>query len=277
MGKSTDKVRNAQTVHWDTVCSAETLFWHVGGLDIVGEPGAESCGLALLHPGGRIFAHELPTEFFNHQLMSCDASSFESLRDFVTAWGLPFSPYRYSSLGLYLIGNRAQRRDVKRACDMTDKLKSDLTPVVSLAEARHAIETLQNIVQQMRRAIRGESFEDFTAPLNAASCNDLVAGIRDGSQYVTVRKTPLGAYWETERLTSAICNQMLCALADDAPWKECACTTCDVVFKQKQTPPKPHAVAKPRTNSEYCCDTCRNTQKSRNQRKSARNRLDHGL
>ena len=102
-----------------------------------------------------------------------------------------------------------------------------------------------------------------------------------GSNSRMVRSTfegGLGRAWtQTESiqssyslLTAAICNQMIDAIADPIPWRDCACDGCNVTFKRKQS--KANA---PTSDSIYCCTACEERQKKRNQRAAAKNRIQH--
>lgn len=71
-------------------------------------------------------------------------------------------------------------------------------------------------------------------------------------------------------LTAAICNQVIDAFEDPAPWRDCACEGCDVTFKRKQSKAKT-----PASDSIYCCSACEERQKKRNQRAAAKNRIQH--
>lgn len=273
MGFSEKDLSRETTVYYSPACMARPLSWHAGAVEMVGSPDAHDCGFVQLGYG-RMLARDLPTEFFNHELMACDCDDFQSLQDFVTRWGFPYSPFRYSSLGARLLRRERDRRNATDAMELTDSLRRDLHAVISLAEVKHAIGSLQWAVAEMRNSVVGNEFENFTPLLNAATCNALSAGVVTDSKLVVARMSPLGAWWETERLTSAVCNQMVEAMADEAPWRICACEGCGIPFKRKQSR---DSKADSRKNSKYCSEACQQRQKKRNMRASANNRIDHGL
>lgn len=72
------------------------------------------------------------------------------------------------------------------------------------------------------------------------------------------------------QLTSAICNQIIEAVEDTAPWRKCACEGCGRIFKRKQS-----KSGNPDSDSIYCSDKCMERQKKRNQRSAAKNRAQH--
>ena len=244
---------------------------------MVGSPDAHDCGFVQLGYG-EMLARDLPTEFFNHELMACDCDDFQSLQDFVTRWGFPYSPYRYSPFGARLLRRGRGRRTATDAMELTDSLRRDFHAVISLAEVKHAIGSLQWVVAEMRNSVVGKEFANFTPLLNAATCNALSASVvtdsKPGVARMFVTDSKPGVYWETERLTSAVCNQMVEAMADEAPWRICACEGCGIPFKRKQSR---DSNADSRKNSKYCSEACQQRQKKRNMRASAKNRIDHGL
>lgn len=255
-----------------------TFSWHVGKIAVLGDSDAPSCGLCV-NDNRLMTAGNLPTEFFNHQLMDCDADNYISLCDFVGEWGLPFSPCRYTSLGAYVLPRGKARKLADEAMKQHAKIGERSNPVaISIAEARHAIKTLQWVVAELRKAVKGEPCEDFTATLNAALCNGYVLGRRVGStarnvHIVTETRASLTNPWESERLTCAICNQILDAMADEAPWR--ICEACGIPFKQKQS--KVKATQKPRIQPKCCCERCHDRNKKRNQKAAAKSRIDHGI
>jgi hypothetical protein len=271
MGRTLKDLESDTVVYHFPKCKAKPLTWRVGDVEVIGEPGNDNCGFAQL--GNRLIsAGALPTEFFNHQLMRCNYSDFSSLVEFIQTWGFPYSPYRYSPVGFLLVERGRTRNEIKAAFESTDKLKSaSYSVVISMAEAQHAIKCLQWIVCEMRKAIVGVGYDDFTIALNAATCNNLNAGFVSDSSFSVLRATPLGNYWETERLTSAICNQIVGTMADETPWRLCACDGCGVVFKARTD------TSNSRGNAKYCSLTCQKRQDKRNKSASARNRADHGL
>jgi len=270
MGRTIKELRQETTVYDSPSCKAVPLSWTVGAVDVIGEPGAPDSGFKQIE-NKLMSVSDLPTEFFNHQLMSCDCSNFDALQDFVTAWGFPYSPYRYieGKDGFRALSRGNARKEAKNAFTFTDALiKSSYPAVVSLAEVKHAINSMQWVVTELRKAIAGEVFDDFTIVLNAATCSDFMVGIVKDSR---VSRHMFGYCWEVERLTSAICNQIVDAMANDTPWRLCACKGCGVVFKSRAD------TDNARGNAKYCSKTCQKKQEKRNKSASARHRIDHGL
>lgn len=267
-----DLVRETR-VFYAPGCKAKPISWRYGAVEIIQGQGAFDIGFELR---GLLLksAFELPTELFNHQLMACDCSNLESLREFVSLWGVPYSPYRYydGKEGFRLLDRGKARQEAKEAFELTDRLTGDsLNPIISVKEASHTIRRLQWAVTELRKAIMGDPFEDFTTTLNAATCNGFRAAIMSGAISRTVTRTNPYAPWETERLTCAICNQIVEAIANEKPWRLCACEGCGVVFKSRAD------TDNSRGNAKYCSLVCQKRQDQRNKREAAKNRIDHGL
>ena len=273
MGLNLRDIELETTVFHEPAWRAKPCSWRVGPVETIGSPGDSDFAFVLL--GDKMMsAGDLPTEFFNHQLMACDCTDLDAIHDFVTRWGFPYSPYRYSPLGFRLLRRGRARSEAKEAIEATDGLKRGLQPTIALAEVRHAICSLQTIVNELHKAVAGDGHEGNLHALNAAACNRFIAGKVEGSKLISTRFALGGNYSETERLTSAICNQMIDALADETPWRLCACEGCGVIFKKKQSR---EARDGARRNSKYCSDTCQERQKKRNQSAGAKNRVNHGF
>lgn len=267
MARTMKDVRNETTVYDTPACKAKPMSWHVGAVEVVGVSGAPGCGL-MQTEAERLST--LPVEFFNHQLMACDPSDFDAVRDFVTAWGLPYSPVRYNPFGVRALPRDRKRTEADKAIKQTDELlKQSGRAVVSFAEAQHAIESLQWVVLEMRKAIAGEKHHDFSRMLNAATCNGLVVGESDGSLFRSMLKLPNGSPWLSERLTCAVCNQIIATMADEKPWRLCARDGCGVIFKERPD------TNNSRGNAKYCSLRCQKTQEKRNMRSGALNRIQH--
>lgn len=135
---------------------------------------------------------------------------------------------------------------------------------ISLDEAALTLAMLQEAVRSIMDSVRNGS------AIHARHLDT----VNMGSSYQRLLHWD-GAYsgartrWQHySMLTSAICNQVIDAFADEAPWRDCACEGCSVTFKRKQS----RAYA-PTSDSIYCCVACEERQKKRNQRAAARNRI----
>lgn|GEM_PF-3521904 len=202
--------------------------------------------------------HLLPTEFFNHQIMDVDPANEESVFTFISKWGVPLSPYRRYSV---FKGDRSYARH-SEAINITEYSREffDMFDVIfSFDETVSSISFFQSIVKDLRRYVIGEA-ADIDLSL-----------ILDSTYY------PYDIILNNRRLrdrlspTWAISNQTINTIADDAPWRRCACVGCERVFKRKQT----DTSVRPSSSSVYCCKVCEEKQKKRNQRQSAKNRIRH--
>lgn len=275
---SWEDARKETTFFDSPALGAAPITWSTGTINVFGEPGDKSCGL-LLVGDGLLSADDLPTEFFNHQLMAVNADDFDSVCDFVRMWGLPYSPYRFTPFA-----DQAPK-EARKVMRCTDKLGAGPNAnwaVISSAEARHAIKCLQEMVINVWGAAMGEAYEPSIALVNLTACNSkIVCAVHDGEA------RPIeyghGFPWEVERLTAAICNQIIETVADEAPWRLCAREGCGVVFKHQQVRPKASRaekaskIKKPkprqRVNAVCCCTACQ----ERRKREKPKPRIDHGL
>lgn len=253
--------------------------------------------------------HDLPVEFFNHQLMNCDPDDEQALAEFMTEWGLLFSPFRNVRESL---SHKEEVRLSKRSIRNTGTLEKALTldwdgaeqearrlvatgnfteeeaarrasnyigepaagRVVSLQEAAATLRLLQKTVSIVTSTAREgwNNADDLVFVMdvvNAGACNSLSVQLAPNCFYGLASTPDRGAEHRV-CLTSAVCNQIIACLADRAPWRVCACEGCGRVFKRKQT-----KSPNPDSDSKYCCDSCMERQKKRNQRKAAKNRIQH--
>ena len=142
----------------------------------------------------------------------------------------------------------------------------DESDAISLEEAALALETLQIAVLNVMHCIRHgglihmkhlDVFNVGGSNMRTIQCGGWRSGAATSQQVHSM-------------LTAAICNQMIDAFVDPAPWRDCACEGCDVTFKRKQSKAKA-----PASDSIYCCSACEERQKKRNQRAAAKNRIQH--
>lgn len=230
---------------------------------------------------GRMYADDLPTEFFNHELMACNESDTEEVRRFIENWGMPFSPIRNDEGCLSDLGSvETLSIDGIHGTDaLTETFPEKLGCIVSVKEAKATIAVLKKTVLLLRECIiaskskeNGEKSlirKDGSMPymmmgriLSAASCNPFtikaIVPCYRGEE--SNRFIPL---MHIGRLTSAICNQIISTIAnEELPWRKCACDGCDVLFKFQQS-----NAQTPNSDAYYCCKTHADRQRQRNNRK----------
>ena len=144
-----------------------------------------------------------------------------------------------------------------------EQLDSD---AISLAEASLTLETLQIAVLNVMHCIRhgGLIHMKYLDAFNLGSSNSRRL------HYGDWRSGAATSQQAHSMLTAAICNQMLDAFVDPAPWRDCACEGCGITFKRKQSRAKA-----PASDSIYCSSACEERQKKRNQRAAAKSRIQH--
>lgn len=222
---------------------------------------------------------KLPVEFFNHQLMECDCNNEESIFAFVSEWGFPFSPQRvsygigtsidcdYSEIDTESILGIAHTTILEKRFIPSDEEHAPLPwEIISFQEAKTTIRALQITSKSVTDFVRSEKGSPWIEFINAAICNP---------HYVS--RIPHASFEnETNNLTkrgflsSAVCNQIVNTITDEAPWRLCACEGCNRIFKRRQSKSN-----NPDSDSIYCCDKCSERQKKRNQRAAAKNRIKH--
>ena len=146
--------------------------------------------------------------------------------------------------------------------------------VISIAEASVTLFVLQQASRMLTEIAftvnwSSDELDQVIGTLMAGSCNPLVLKPSVYWYYSSMSDLDIGLS-SRGMLTSAICNQMLEAVADEAPWRKCQCEGCGKVFKRKQSKSN-----NPDSDSIYCCDKCMERQKKRNQRAAAKNRIQH--
>ena len=248
---------------WARLASADDLSWGDDGI------GADD-ELVGYYREPMLISHDvrgsLPVEFFNHQLMECNPEDEGDLRRFLSEWGFPYHPFTGGvpecvSDGAVDEWVDASGETAALAFSYVRKFpRGSAGDVISACEARSSIRRLQDAVTSICDFLKGVSgdVEEALGIINSATCNPCIAAhgaIYDGMPYGS-RFSKVGL------LTPAICNQIVETLADDAPWRECACDGCGRIFKRKQT----DGVLTPSRDSIYCCKKCEERQKKRNQR-----------
>lgn len=243
-----------------------------------------------------LFANKLPIEFFNHELMAVNVDSEQSLFEFVSKWGFPYSPMRNERLQWdrwdSLTPAERKTEDYNlRVCRLTQQIEEALHynylskkernsaiswkkmrqqsddfgfAVISLDEVRLSILTLQTAIKGIWSHFK-HGTDVYLGAINRASRRSLV--VTSGNYSPNWASGELAEYG---LLTSAICNQIIDTIAEETPWRACACEGCEVVFKRKQS-----GVLSPYSESIYCSKRCEERQKKRNQRAAAKNRIQH--
>jgi len=278
------KLESTTTVYYSTPIEARPLSWRRG------ETRREGKALRFI-TDGTIGTDSLPREFFNHQLLECDAKNADALAAFVSEWGAPYSPYRFDAHCIYsppdFEGGRVKHNQLgkkhKAAVEETNPYIDDgwlAYDAISLSEAAATIELLQSFVYLMHDTIRArydadnspcagrsaneeraahlaQQFRDSARAINAAACHPMQIVANDFLRVDIRQDFPRG-------LTSAICNQIIEAVNDDvSPWR--ACKSCGHIFKRKQG-----GSEKADSDSAYCCKKCADRQRQREYRAKKR-------
>jgi hypothetical protein len=246
---------------------------------------------------------ELPVNFFSTELMAVrnDRDNFfNDLSFFMEQWGFPYALDRYVSPWDVEMGededwySEHSERDIagtriteyfyehsKEIGFYPKNYDINKTPYISLREAAHAITSLQGIVNVIINGLRntnnvqkkgyetadynGSRFDlillnDAASSHKALSFKSKEFGFKHELDFLTAE------YPNDRGLTSAIATQIVETLADAAPWYQCKAPDCGRFFKYKR------ATGAPRTNSEYCSETCANrvhVRKHRERKKQA--------
>lgn len=255
------RTRNPEGIHWNSQMPFTTapIAWQVGKL--------ETCSI---HDGKREFSsyisamdsyqirHQLPVEFFNHQLLSVDAEDECALLAFMEEWGLPFSPLRSADKPLFdfmlneVITDKALRRQMKQGIRESDAafkkipMPFDEKIPISRNEATSTLLMLQSIVESIHASVLNGS------PLSHEALAYVDLGATNARVLLNRNSNPVFMRllsWQT--LTAAICNQIIETVADEkAQWYECE--NCGLVFKRRQS-----RWRKPDNDSICCCETCK--------------------
>lgn len=231
----------------------------------------ESCGVGPMHAG------QLPIEFFNHQLFEPGKKSEDRVQSLMEGWGLLFSPLRndWACLDGWQFLETMSIQGVRETDALIERVPELAGIAVSKLEARSTHAVLKEIVLFLRKYIRSggedvKSLSMLAGPLNAAACNPFQAEaarvqqleyidhadmkFEPGSEAVNLLDVAYSAEFppslrRTGMLTSAICNQILDTIAmEDVPWRECAFSGCDAIFKYPQS-----NAAKLMQDVAYCC------------------------
>lgn len=241
--------------------------------------------------------NDLPFEFFSHQLMSVDPLDNDSILAFAEEYGIMQHPRRFDSdfaarnvtarptrfgidscgcecFVLECISGELAASEFSRQynpakdgftaqMDNIDSISAALDRAIwagvpsgrfyrtSLMEMRLAIADLQCSVSQL--------FDCLSGKRNDWPYAELVNAGSDNAQCVLSKHDlpVLGS------LTNEICNQIIESVADERPWKTCACEGCGRLFKRHQGKRKPKTEKNP-SDSVYCCKACQDRQGQRN-------------
>lgn len=280
------------------------LNWCVGSVSIIDESTTEKTirtqdgqkvtediecitSYFQMKPENLMYYDELPTEFFNHQLLEINHENIGDLLEFSKKWGFIYSPVR--NIGEYkeflnplefvidrtntfdsvLISPELEVLEHIDAIRQTDEYINKIgdsealkAPVISLSELSHSVLLLQESVNLVMGydSFFPSWFELALEVFNRCSCNE------------NYFETPVeikanNKLYDRGLLTSAICNQVLETFSSDLPWKKCANEKCFKHFKRKQS-----GATSSNSKTKYCSIRCEQQQKKRNQRRAAMNR-----
>ena len=183
---------------------------------------------------GRI--SQIPTEFYNHQLMDIDSSCENSIFDAMSKWGPIFSPER----------SIKRTKSIKETERLTKSTGFELGgTTISLLEAQDAITCLQKSALSLFSVLREP--EDISHAIEWETADLL---LRAGAGYnrihihhlylnnpvnTDIRKNIGSTSGGFLGLTTAICHQIFDSIEDtSADWKVCALERCDRIFKHQQ-------------------------------------------
>jgi hypothetical protein len=229
----------------------------------------------------------LPTEFFNHELMDVDTYSDASLIEFVSKWGLPYSPFRNA-----IFGYGEDKREILETIDETEsiinregKYKSFNTTeeldkaieepqknpstgteilyrgrgnIISVSEARLTLRQLQESVYSIRKHLLATKYHanpipvPYLLPINAGALNDKV--IHDGKHIFITTQSNKSDISNRGFFMFAICDQVVRTIASPHPWKLCANKTCQKPFKHA------HSASESTEAAKFCCSEHQNRQ-----------------
>ena len=236
-----------------------------------------TCGDGYLYMGsyggyliaGSSTRRELPTEFFNHELISLNTQDLDEVSCFVEEWGMPFHPTRFGSIPYRALGSNAKDQ-IDAAVDVTDALAELLIEqmleirtwatecvVISAAEAQLSLLHMQKAVFAIREIVVDgfSENEGYIELINASATRSGVISIlgrhQDHSIYIDDGSNMLS---ETT-LTNAISNQVLGTISNPAPWQTCA--YCGKPFKfQRDYSPREAKTNRKQSQTKYCCNRC---------------------
>ena len=282
----------------------QKLNWCIGSVNIVNESKTEkviktrngqkvtediefTASYFQMKPKNLMYYDELPTEFFNHQLLEVNPDNIGDLLEFSKKWGFIYSPVRNigeykeflnpleyvtdSSIALddAILSPELEVLDHIDTIRQTDEYINKVghfealkKPVISISELSHSVLLLQESVNLVMGydSFFSSWFELALEVFNRCSCNE------------NYFETPVeikanNKLYDRGLLTSAICNQVLETFSSDLPWKKCANEKCFKHFKRKQS-----GATSSNSKTKYCSIRCEQQQKKRNQRRAAMNR-----
>ncbi len=303
------------------VCEAESglkvtpISWTAAVVERVDADGIE--GLAINREAYRrldnvVTEHDLPMEFFNHQLMGCDPHDKQSLADFMARWGLLFSPFRSAKVpsscsldaeqieasimrttaledGLVMDYDDAESElarlletgaidevDEDRAASMLCNYIGEPAAgrVVSLDEAASTLHILQTTVEIIRRTARygWENLEELYYVIGVLNAGSCNS--------LTVQLAPncfYGLNLAADRGEAyRVClTSAICNQLIECLADKTPWRICECEGCNRVFKRKQTKSSNPNCDSKYCCDPCMERQKKRNQREAAKNRIQH--
>jgi len=253
-----------------------------------------SLGYKPMHP------HQLPTEFFNHQIQEVDTACDTDLLKFVNEWGAPFSPMRArifrdrfrlppriaeSGITAENISGIELTSKIEKILAKEDPFHAIENRVISLAEVRSSLRFFQLLLKDMGEAIlaiQDAPHEHFPVdghdPCNWGDSLEMLVELEShlfsiGCFGLSRKTTYSDLATIRGLLTPAIASQIRSALVDPTPWRKCECEGCNRIFKYAQRKRVIYVdgqTGTPHRDARFCCDKCSNRQRGRNSR--ARNR-----
>lgn len=154
----------------------------------------DTCILVPKNDGKTITEEDLPTEFFNHDLMDVNAKDSKSVLEFCRKWGFPYSPQRFVHMEVthklknartrkeqeqgksffrsILISNFAMTAKQEQLYRFSSNVSIPETYSISLEEAGFAIHNLQFVTSSIRKGVKeGLNPSGFSYFLSPCSCS----------------------------------------------------------------------------------------------------------
>lgn len=231
-------------------------------------------GVKCLYARGDVVdaLEQLPTEFFSHELLDCDANNDGDIEKFSQKWGLLFHPLRFGEkkpkTACDLPGGYDRVYDTMRLTDGVAREawkhggQFGFSGIVSLEESRFALRYMQLQIKAVYACIDGSASEadkaiasqiDALARPQKLFAPDNEYGIRRSGE-----RPYLPIAWQQVdfSLINAIANQIIETEWDKSTdWKRCP--WCGHYFKKRRVfSEKLTKTDRQQSNSKYCCEKC---------------------
>ena len=228
--------------------------------------------------GSMMECGSIPCELFAREISEINSRDSDELLQFVTQYGVPVNPLRYSLGPIWGVLDRNHQHFTPRIIDditggdfldecfriqCTDSLtaldRREVIPYkIGLGEIEDAVSRLQAMTESVLTYARAESLDELSAAdvfnlsvLDFARAKpsylSLDSHFDSSFDFDTAhRLNPC----RSANLTHAICNQMMDFLTDDATPRRCKNGKCGRWFKRKR------GASSPRAYSDYCSRRC---------------------